>query len=501
MVVIAGIALTAGTVLSATQSATFRKVTEAVPVHVTVRTNGGEIVRGLTAKDFEVFDNGSRREIQTFSSDPLPVSVAILLDRSGSLDQYAGQVVRAGDAFLDHLLPGDRVSVQTLATDCQSLTTDFSLVRGAIAAGLPSDPGSPVWAGVDRTVSLFPDTTGRRAVLLVTDGENDSAEGLLRQANSASRPQGRCRFATPVTPFAITADGAARHIERDGALLYAIGISERVRLFGSTLGRIASRSGGRHYGGDNLAAAFTEIADELHLQYLLGFAAAAADGKAHEIDVRVKRSGVVVRARKAYFAGETTATAPAAPAYAFGYGYGAAGRATPDSPSTSSMVLGDQDIADAMANTNRDRSRASCVLEKLAPAKNRPSPPPAAVLLRSPRARIADAAREAAVAGLPFTAADVVEDLRLRVVEMSMVLEIPGFAPLARMWVVSHESEPVGLPPRTLVTLEGGRLSARFDAAAFSRLPLVPLDLVVKGAGQVRHCTIPVAAVRNVLER
>jgi hypothetical protein len=418
------------------------------------------------------------------------VSVAILLDRSPSLDQYARQVVSAGDAFLDHLLPGDRVSVQTLTTDCQPLTTDFSLVRGAIAAGLPSDPGSPVWAGLDRTVSLFPDTTSRRAVLLVTDGKSDSAEGLLPQTNSASRPQGRCHFATPVTPFALTADGAARHIERDGALVYAIGISDRVPLFRSTLGRIASRSGGRRYGGDNLAATFTEIAGELHLQYLLGFQAAAADGKAHEIDVRVKRSGVVVHARKAYFTGETTAIAPAPSA-----------RAMPDSASASSMVLGDQEIADAMADTNRDRSRASCVLDKLAPTKNGAAPAPAAVLLRSPRARIADAAREAAVAGLPFTAADVVEDLRLRVVEMSMVFEIPGFTPLVRMWVVSHEAEPVGLPARTLVELPGGRLSARFDAAAFAKFPLVPLDLVVKGGGEVRRCTIPVAGVRNVLGR
>jgi len=499
--IIARIAVTAGAVLSATQSATFRAATEIVPVHVTVRANSGEIVRGLTAKDFEVFDNGSRREILTFSSDPLPVSVAILLDRSGSLDQYARQVVGAGNAFLDHLLPGDRVSVQTLTTDCQPLTTDFSLVRGAIAAGLPSDPGSPVWAGLDRTVSLLPDATSRRAVLLVTDGENDSAQGLLRQTNSASRPQGRCYFATPATPFAITANGVARRLERDGALVYAIGISEGANLSGSTLGRIASRSGGRRYGGDNLEAAFTEIADELHLQYLLGFQAAKADGKAHEIEVRVKRSGVVVRARKAYFTGETTAVAPAAPAYAIGYG--AAGRATSDSASTSSTVLGDQEIADAIADANRNRSRASCVLEKLAPAKDRPSPspPPAAVLLRSPRARIADAARAAAAAGLPFTAADVFEDLRLRVVEMSMVFEIPGSAPLTRMWVVSHESEPVGLPPRTLVTLPDGRVSARFDAAAFAKFPLVPLDLVVKNGSQVRRCTIPVAAVRNVLER
>lgn len=496
---LAGIALTACAVLSATQSAVFRTTTEIVPVQVTVRTTGGEIARGLTTKDFEVFDNGSRREILTFSSDPLPVSVAILLDRSGSLDKYARDVARAGDAFLDHLLPGDRVSVQTLATDCQPLTTDFSLVRGAIAAGLPSDPGSPIWAGLDRTVSLFPDTTSRRAVLLVTDGESDSAEGLLRQTNSASRPQGRCHFATPLAPFAITADGAARHLERDGALVYAIGISEGTHLFGSTLARIAARSGGRRYGGDNesLSAAFTDIADELHLQYLLGFHAAAPDGKAHEINVRVKRSGLVVRARQAYFTGETTANAPA-------FGYAEAGRAASDSASASLMVLTDQEIADAMANTNRDRSRASCVLDKLTPPKNQapaPAPPPATVLLRSARARIVDAAREAAVAGLPFTAADVSADLRFRVVEMSMAIEIPSLVPLTRMWVVSHESEPVGLPPRTLVTLPGGRLSARFDAAAFAKFPLVPLDLVVKSGSQVRQCTVPAAAVRSVLER
>jgi len=116
-------------------------------------------------------------------------------------------------------------------------------------------------------------------------------------------------------------------------------------------------------------------------------------------------------------------------------------------------------------------------------------------------ARIADAAREATAAGLPFTTADVVGDLRLRVVEMSMVFEIPSLTPLVRMWVVSHESEPVGLPSRMLVTSPGGRVSTRFDAAAFSHFPLVPLDLVVKSGSQVRRCTIPVAGVRNVIGR
>jgi hypothetical protein len=110
-------------------------------------------------------------------------------------------------------------------------------------------------------------------------------------------------------------------------------------------------------------------------------------------------------------------------------------------------------------------------------------------------------AREAAAAGLPFTAANVPQDLRLRVVELSMVFEVPSNVLLTRMWVVSRESEPVGLPAHTLVTSPDGRLSARFDASALAKLPLVPLDVVVKSGRQTRHCTIPAAAVRNVIGR
>jgi len=82
-----------------------------------------------------------------------------------------------------------------------------------------------------------------------------------------------------------------------------------------------------------------------------------------------------------------------------------------------------------------------------------------------------------------------------------MVFEIPSVAQNTRMWVVSHESDSVGLPARTLVISPGGRVSTRFDAAAFAKFPLVPLDLVVKNGSQVRRCTIPAAAVRNLLER
>jgi hypothetical protein len=54
--------------------------------------------------------------------------------------------------------------------------------------------------------------------------------------------------------------------------------------------------------GQDLGAAFASVADELHTQYLLGFAPPRRDGKTHEVDVRIDRGGLKPRARKSYVA-------------------------------------------------------------------------------------------------------------------------------------------------------------------------------------------------------
>jgi hypothetical protein len=55
---------------------------------------------------------------------------------------------------------------------------------------------------------------------------------------------------------------------------------------------------------DDLGAAFARVADELHSQYLLGFAPPKRDGKVHDLDVRVSQRGLRPRARKSYVAPE-----------------------------------------------------------------------------------------------------------------------------------------------------------------------------------------------------
>jgi VWFA-related protein len=71
------------------------------------------------------------------------------------------------------------------------------------------------------------------------------------------------------------------------------------------LARVAEETGGGYLEirfGQDLGAAFAAVADELHTQYLLAFAPPRRDGKMHEIDVRLDKSGLKPRARKSYIA-------------------------------------------------------------------------------------------------------------------------------------------------------------------------------------------------------
>jgi len=71
------------------------------------------------------------------------------------------------------------------------------------------------------------------------------------------------------------------------------------------LGRIALETGGGYFeltNTDDLASTFRRVAEELHHQYLLGFAPTVLDGKTHRIDVRATGADLTVRARKSYLA-------------------------------------------------------------------------------------------------------------------------------------------------------------------------------------------------------
>ena len=294
------------------QPPTFRSTSNIVDVHVTVRTRAGVFAQDLTKDDFELYEDGKQREIDVFSTELRPVSVAIVLDRSGSVDAEFENVTIAARDFLSVLLRGDRASVSTLRWDCQPLTDNLLTLMAALKMPLPDDGGSPIWSATARAISSLAGEPTRRAVLLFSDGDDTSnlafpagtaaSIGVAKPKPDAFRP---CVEAQDVK---VTTVGALRRrAEAEGVMVYTVSV-DGADLNGvghRNLTEIAEDSGGERYrlgSYAELRTAFRRIGEELHLQYLLGFTPTKFDGQRHEIEVRAKRPGVTVRSRRAYVA-------------------------------------------------------------------------------------------------------------------------------------------------------------------------------------------------------
>jgi Ca-activated chloride channel family protein len=274
--------LLAASVLAPQEQASFRSTIDLVPVFATVTATDGSPARGLKKDDFVVLDNGKPQEIVSFSDEAQDISVAVVLDTSSSMAEALPRVFAAASAFLDNLLPADRAMVSSLFFQGPPFTSDKSRLRTSLSL-LPPDPGSPIWSALDRSLSALNLESNRRVVVIYTDGKNRDLKGL-----------------GSVSP---TASSILSRVESGAVMTYAIGF-EGVPL-SKDMKMIAKRSGGRATDltrSDDLGAALTAVADELHHQYLLGFTPTVFDGKAHTIDVSVKPAGLSVRARQAYLA-------------------------------------------------------------------------------------------------------------------------------------------------------------------------------------------------------
>jgi VWFA-related protein len=302
--------------LAADQSppqATFRIDSRSVPVYVTVSDSTGKLVPNLTQDDFEIYDNGKKQEITLFDSGVQPITVVVMLDRSGSMAQNFRLVRNAAEQFVGLLLPGDKARIGSFANRIQVDPREFTSSKRDLIEILRTelqDPGpTPLWNAVNVGITSLLHQDGRRVVLVFTDGIDH-----------------------PMGGNNISFHDVAKNAEEEDVMVFAIGLAGRevmpaVRRAGpggggglSTFGAqtrdddpmidkglpsIAAMTGGVYYElrtAYNLGPTFKHIADELHKQYALAFTPESLDGKTHKIEVRIKRPDLVARARKTYVA-------------------------------------------------------------------------------------------------------------------------------------------------------------------------------------------------------
>ena len=282
------------------QQPTFRSGAKTVAVYATVTDGKGRLVPDLTRDDFEIYDNGKLQPITLFSNDVQPITVVMMLDRSGSMQGNFKLVELAGEAFVRRLIAGDKARIGSFAEKVEIQPESFTgnqdeLVR-ILRGDLQRSGPTPLWNAVDAAITSLLPEAGRRVVLVFTDGRDNPMNFKFNN-----------RSVMDVLDRA----------QRENVMVYAIGLESRGGGFpgrggfggGMTQGpdpglpTIAEETGGGYFElrrAEDLAAAFSRVAEELHRQYAMGFEPARLDDKTHKLEVKVKKPGLKARAREHY---------------------------------------------------------------------------------------------------------------------------------------------------------------------------------------------------------
>ncbi|MEX2662533.1 MAG: VWA domain-containing protein [Vicinamibacterales bacterium] len=287
---------------------TFRSGASAVVVDVTVQNRSRRPITGLTATDFEVFDNGVLQHVDEVSYGKLPIDVTVGLDVSYSVTGAVLDRLRVGvGQLMRDLGPQDRLKLvlfNTQVSRATDFTTDAKVVeraiRGAVAGG-----GTALLDAVSVTLVSSAPLDRRQLVVFFTDGtDSSSISGPDTVTAVAQRTRATITFVVPMAdgpvifPRATTASPVPTPIPVN-------------RLAAPTpvpaiISRLASETGGGILTvgtGSNLSSIFQRILNEFRSAYVLYYTARDVDRSGyHTIQVKVKRDGAQVQARRGYFA-------------------------------------------------------------------------------------------------------------------------------------------------------------------------------------------------------
>jgi VWFA-related protein len=288
------------------QQPVFRSTGDLVRVFTTVTDRDGRLVTTLQQENFEIRDEGKAQPITLFDNSARAIRLIVMLDVSGSMEGNLPLLRAAADQLFARLRPDDRVRVGTFGNEVTispSFTRDTGELRSALPASIAPDAPTPLWRAIDDALGAFGNEDERRVVLVLSDGKDSGPIGF------------RQRYVSQVEVI--------ERARENAVMVYAIGMRSRgprpMPTFGPGglqaamiadlpdpgLARVAEETGGGYTEirfGQDLGAAFARVADELHTQYLIGFAPPKRDGKVHEIDVRLSERGLKARARKSYVA-------------------------------------------------------------------------------------------------------------------------------------------------------------------------------------------------------
>jgi len=279
---------------------TFKAGVEVVTVTAAVRDQHGKVVRDLKKSDFEVLDAGVPREIRDFYVGDSPISLAVLLDISGSM-AVGGNMDRARNAVAVAMMNlrdrADEAALFTFDTRLQKVvdfTSDLDRVRRVSLAGTPWGQTSLFDAIGETARAVAGRANKHRALLVITDGVDTgshlTAEEVSGIASSIDVP---VYLLTVVNPLDHPG-GEYGVLAADSREAKTATLADLARWTGGDM-RIASVP-------QHTVQALQDVLGEMRQQYLITFEPGPRPGW-HPLEIRTRKKNLVVHARSGYIAG------------------------------------------------------------------------------------------------------------------------------------------------------------------------------------------------------
>lgn len=253
----------------------------------------GNFVSNLTPSDIKVFDNGQQPQSLTYflRQSDLPLKVGLLIDVSGSVGNFFKDQQQAAAIFLHETLrPSDSAAIITFGLEArvaQDFTSNLQSLRQAVQSLSVGESSTAIYDAVSSSCAKLSAGSesglGRRVLILITDGEENSSHSRLENAIDAA-------LQSDVIVFALNTN---RSQQSTDPMLQ--------KLSKSTGGTVLHAHGARE-----LKAAFHKINEQLRNQYLVGYKPPhwKADQSFHKIRVTTQRFALRIHCRKGYYAVE-----------------------------------------------------------------------------------------------------------------------------------------------------------------------------------------------------
>jgi len=297
---------------------------EEVLLNVTVLDPYNRQATDLNRQEFIVAEDERRQDIASFLVSSVPVNVVLMLDASGSVISEINSLRDAAMQFVDQLGPEDKVSVIEFHTNVeliQDWTSKAEDVRHALSwrfkPGMVMNKDGRYDYGMTALYDAIYSTAdeqlakveGRKAIIILTDGDDTSSKVTYAQALGAVIKSSAVVYVvSKARAFIASVDKYRGRIGRVlGAGQQADAYAARLESAEKLMTNLCSSTGGQIYSplkDDEMKSVYAQVAKELKNQYIITYVSSnqARDGKLRHIKVFLTRPGYSCRTRESYYA-------------------------------------------------------------------------------------------------------------------------------------------------------------------------------------------------------